>query len=149
MYFLKLAPEKCTGCYDCQIFCAYQKTKSFKLINSCIKLFIFDNSASYIPYACLNCKELWCKTYCPVDAIKVNKNYILIKNEICIGCGLCVLVCPYGAIFFDPVMQKPLKCDLCQGKPACIPVCKKGAIILEEKLPENLSKIEKNLLPQQ
>jgi Fe-S-cluster-containing hydrogenase component 2 len=98
-----------------------------------------------MPYACLNCKDLWCKIHCPTGAIEVNKNFVLIKSDLCVGCGLCVIVCPYGAIFFDPVMQKALKCDLCEGKPACIPVCKKGAIILEERLPESLEKISKDL----
>jgi ferredoxin len=41
-----------------------------------------------------------CATVCPVNAIEVTENYIIIIPEKCTGCGVCVKVCPVGAISF-------------------------------------------------
>lgn len=39
-----------------------------------------------------------CATVCPVNAIEVTENYIVVIPEKCTGCGVCVKVCPVGAI---------------------------------------------------
>ena len=39
-----------------------------------------------------------CATVCPVIAIEVTENYIVVIPEKCTGCGVCVKVCPVGAI---------------------------------------------------
>ena len=39
-----------------------------------------------------------CATVCPVNAIEVTENYIIVVPEKCTGCGVCVKVCPVGAI---------------------------------------------------
>jgi Fe-S-cluster-containing hydrogenase component 2 len=38
---------------------------------------------------------------CPVDAISVGADSIHINETNCIGCGLCVSRCPFGAIHFE------------------------------------------------
>ncbi|MFH1878555.1 MAG: electron transfer flavoprotein subunit alpha [Candidatus Omnitrophota bacterium] len=57
---------------------------------------------------------------------------IKILNDKCVGCTLCVKVCPFGAITM--VEKKALidltKCTLCG---ACVQACKFNAIILREK----------------
>jgi Fe-S-cluster-containing dehydrogenase component len=46
---------------------------------------------------------------------------------MCIGCGICASVCPFGAIHFSG--GKAIKCDLCldrlkEGRPpACVEMC--------------------------
>ncbi len=39
-----------------------------------------------------------CATVCPVNAIEVTENYIIVVSEKCTGCAVCVKVCPVGAI---------------------------------------------------
>jgi electron transfer flavoprotein alpha subunit len=54
---------------------------------------------------------------------------IRVLKEKCIGCGLCVEVCPFRAILLDngkAVIREG--CMLCG---ACMPVCNKSAILLE------------------
>ncbi|MBN1354472.1 MAG: 4Fe-4S binding protein, partial [Candidatus Omnitrophica bacterium] len=52
---------------------------------------------------------------------------ISILNDVCVGCGLCVKVCPFGAIMMED--RKAIidydKCNLCG---ACVGVCKFNAI---------------------
>jgi len=48
--------------------------------------------------------------------------------DCCVGCGLCVIACPYGTVWYSPDTHKAVKCDLCAGDPACVVACPTGAI---------------------
>jgi Fe-S-cluster-containing hydrogenase component 2 len=48
---------------------------------------------------------------------------VLVHGDTCIGCSMCVSVCPAGAITLDPVEGTASKCDLCGGEPQCIAYC--------------------------
>jgi Fe-S-cluster-containing hydrogenase component 2 len=48
---------------------------------------------------------------------------VMAKRDICIGCAMCVNVCPVGAVSLDPVEGVASKCDLCEGDPQCVSYC--------------------------
>lgn len=56
---------------------------------------------------------------------------IQIVNDKCVGCGLCVKACPFGAITLanKKAVIDLHKCTLCG---ACVPTCKFKAILLEK-----------------
>jgi len=33
---------------------------------------------------------------------------------------MCVTACPFGAMSFDSIGKKVIKCDLCDGDPQCV-----------------------------
>jgi carbon-monoxide dehydrogenase iron sulfur subunit len=130
---LRIEPEKCTGCKQCELACSWVQTGTFQPSRSLIRVHVFDEQASYAPYACLQCDEAWCMHACPVNAIDVDEatGAKIVIDEACVGCKLCVIACPFGTIFFDKQAETAAKCDLCAGDPACAHACPTGAIAFE------------------
>ena len=67
---------------------------------------------------------------CPVDAIVINaktgsKDII---EDRCVGCKVCTIACPFGAINYDPDSGVVSKCDLCGGEPMCVEACPTTAL---------------------
>jgi Fe-S-cluster-containing hydrogenase component 2 len=52
----------------------------------------------------------------------------MIDYDVCIGCRMCVAICPFGAMSFDALAQKVIKCDFCDGDPLCASFCDVKAI---------------------
>ena len=72
----------------------------------------------------------------------MNKDHItgaiVVNQDKCVGCWMCIMTCPFGVIERDPVRKKmPVasKCDLCPGRtiPACVEICPNRALIFEER----------------
>ena len=59
---------------------------------------------------------------------------MLVDYNVCCGHGTCVDVCPYGAIYMDPVANQAVKCHNCVHRieqdlePACANTCPADAI---------------------
>ena len=127
---LKIVPDRCTGCMQCELACSWSKTGTFQPAASLIRVHIFDEEAAYAPYTCLQCDEAWCMTVCPTHAIVHDEatGTKRIVSSLCIGCHLCSLTCPFGTVFTRPDNGQATKCDLCEGQPACSAVCPTDAI---------------------
>jgi len=71
---------------------------------------------------------------CPTKAISQNAETGAkeVDADACIGCQMCVMVCPTGSIRIDRYDGKAVKCDLCGGDPECVKVCAPDALIYEE-----------------
>lgn len=127
---LKISPDKCTGCMQCELACAWVQTGAFQPSRSLIRVNVFDEEASYAPYTCLQCDEAWCMNACPVNAIAIDPTTQakVIIDTLCLGCHLCTLACPFGTVFTLPAGGKAAKCNLCGGEPACAAACPTEAI---------------------
>jgi dimethyl sulfoxide reductase iron-sulfur subunit len=113
----------------------------------------------FMPQVCAQCENAPCVNVCPVGAtFHTSEGTVLIDQERCIGCRLCMAACPYDRRFFnwgdpvqpafvaeapyDPETQVPamrgtvMKCDLCPdmarhgGVPWCARACPRGAIYM-------------------
>ena len=123
-----IQPDVCDGCMDCEDACAQ--------LHGCSGIIVREVEGSYYPIICQHCEDAPCEIICPTEAISDEG----IEEERCIGCGLCMMVCPFGAILIHE--RKAHKCDQCPDldTPACIKACSKRAISLVD--PEKL-KLEK------
>ena len=57
----------------------------------------------FVPRMCMQCENPPCVSVCPVSATyRTDDGVILVDPEKCIGCGYCVVACPYGARYIVP-----------------------------------------------
>jgi carbon-monoxide dehydrogenase iron sulfur subunit len=129
---LVVEPAKCQGCRVCEIVCSMVKTGEAGIYNSPIKNIRFYNEYFFYPNVCLQCETPHCVLVCPTGALNkdLNSGVVELTEEKCVGCKMCLVVCPFGAI--SMVNSVPIKCDLCGGDPMCVKFCRAGALTYGE-----------------
>jgi molybdopterin-containing oxidoreductase family iron-sulfur binding subunit len=126
-----------------------------------IKVHEFEDAAGQticMPQPCMQCQEPPCLNVCPVGATyKAADGVVLVDQDRCIGCRMCMAACPYDARTFnwdepppvanatgEPSPEFPVpqqkgtvgKCVLCvhdirYGKlPACVDACNMGTLYI-------------------
>lgn len=50
---------------------------------------------------CIKCKYTDCVSVCPVDCFYEGGNFLVINENLCIDCAICVPECPVEAICSD------------------------------------------------
>ncbi|HLR81836.1 MAG TPA: formate dehydrogenase subunit beta, partial [Paenalcaligenes sp.] len=90
---------------------------------------------------CMHCADPGCLTACPSPgAIVQHSNGIVdFVQENCIGCGYCIIGCPFDIPRISEKDNKAYKCTLCSDRvdvglePACVKTCPTGAITFGAK----------------
>lgn len=134
---LNFIVEKCTGCHQCELACSAVHTGAFNQDLARIRIFILEDESKNVPYSCLQCAEAWCMHACPVEAIyeSPTTGAKVLVEDVCVGCKVCTIACPYGTVMYHPANGKVVKCDLCEGHedgPYCVSSCPTSAIELVE-----------------
>jgi Fe-S-cluster-containing hydrogenase component 2 len=126
--------QACSGCRLCEAVCSFEKEGAVRPSKSQIRVLKLDERGIDVPVSCQHCESPLCADTCPVNAItiKADGTGVLLKQDKCVGCRACVLVCPYGAITVDSDTGKCMKCDLCAGDPQCVKLCPKGALYYDD-----------------
>jgi Fe-S-cluster-containing hydrogenase component 2 len=63
----------------------------------------------------------------------ITRQIVRIDEELCNGCGLCVIPCAEGAIELVEGKARVLNDELCDGAGFCLGVCPTGALSIEER----------------
>ena len=107
----------------------------------------------FVARLCNQCENPPCVAVCPVSATyKTKDGVVLVDQKRCIGCGYCVVACPYGARYLVPRGDRTPtgnpgvadKCTWCYHQitrgltPACVEVCPVQARIFgDQRDPES------------
>jgi len=133
----------CIGCETCQGVCEFLHRGKPN-----IKIY-YTTSGVPIPINCRHCEEAPCMEVCPTNAIyKDHNGAVIIDSSKCIGCYMCLAVCPFGVPSFDIKAKAVTKCDMCADRrevgmaPACSEMCPAEAIFFgkPEEVEENIRK---------
>lgn len=157
-YGMVIDTARCVGCQTCVVACqaehALMPGIAWNWVDR-IEWGRWPQGASInFAHACLHCDDPLCVSACPTGAsLKRDDGIVLIDYELCIGCGVCMTACPYGARsiseqsgwFFGAASPAPYedpsnardgvaqKCTLCadrvdaQRGPVCVEQCVTGA----------------------
>jgi carbon-monoxide dehydrogenase iron sulfur subunit len=137
--------EFCMGCRLCEIYCLVEHSNSKDIIKAFKKenprtlprIVLEEKGYLSLSLQCRHCKEPPCLEACIGGALYRDEKTgaILHNRDKCVGCWMCIMVCPYGAIKRGIDGKKvAFKCDLCIGRkiPVCVEKCPNQALILKE-----------------
>jgi carbon-monoxide dehydrogenase iron sulfur subunit len=135
--------EKCDGCKRCETACVAEHQQS---VSQRPRVTVEKAETFNYPSRCLHCVDAPCITACPTGAMQRDRaiDSVFSDDHRCIGCWMCVSVCPFGGVSTDLKTGKALKCDLCPDRvargedPACVVACPTGALLF--LTPEDLAK---------
>lgn len=138
-------PPHCLGCRQCELSCAQahmDTTLAEAVLNSVpivkrIRVVSVDGMS--VPLQCRQCEEAPCLLSCPMRAISRKNGVVSVNESYCVGCKICELVCPFGAIEVgkektsqhQEARSVAKKCDRCeewrlknnQDECACVLAC--------------------------
>lgn len=136
--------KKCLGCKSCEIACAVAHSQIKDLfrsireqVQSLPRKKVLGSRGKNYPVSCRHCREPECVDACMAYALSYDPKTGLVNHDEtrCVGCWMCVMVCPYAAIRPDIKAKLPLRCDKCKDRdePACVKACPTAAIIWQEE----------------
>jgi formate dehydrogenase iron-sulfur subunit len=83
----------------------------------------------FLSDVCKHCGNAGCLEACPTGAImRTDIGSVLVQNDVCNGCGYCIVTCPFGVIDRRPKDGGAFKCTFCydRQKAGLVPACAKA-----------------------
>lgn len=146
--FIMVDPDRCLGCHACELACAVAHSQAGTLLGAVLNGEPLTPRNRVVQVAqvkfstqCRQCEDAPCVKICPTGATFRTETYTAVNPMRCIACGLCSMVCPFGAIHISTVpvngksKRAAIKCDLCvdrPGGPACVEACPTQALSLAQ-----------------
>jgi len=139
--------EHCIACGLCEVHCLVQHSSSRDIIKAfkverdraLPRVMLEVDGPVSFALQCRQCQEPACLEACVSGAMHRDPETgaVVCDEDRCVGCWMCIMVCPAGAIQrrTDPASHGiASKCDLCYGSdiPACVANCPNEALTYED-----------------
>jgi len=133
-------PNLCTGCMYCMTACSTYNEGSTSFSKARLQIIRHEGHALtrtteeddliFLLIGCQQCEDPICSGVCPTGALKRDPSTgaMMIDQNKCAGCRMCLMNCPFGAISFNQRKRQVFKCELCAGDPQCVRFCKAEAL---------------------
>lgn len=148
-YGMAIDTTRCVGCQTCTVSCKLSNQVPGDALRCHVEnlyegLEVYQAAGTYPktvvafkPELCNHCVDPLCVKNCPTGAMHKDPEtgIVSVNKDVCIACGYCSWVCPYGAPSMDDVNRVMDKCDFCaervaQGlEPYCVESCPANARI--------------------
>jgi hydrogenase-4 component A len=94
--FVIAETNRCIGCNTCMAACSLvHKAQGLQALP---RLAVTRTGEGTAPILCRHCEDAPCARVCPVGAITCKEDSVVLNETTCIGCKLCAVACPFGAI---------------------------------------------------
>lgn len=141
-YGFYIDSDRCTGCKTCELAC--KDYKDLPVDVNYRRIYEYaggdwqpsGNSwqhnvfSYYLSISCNHCEDPACVKVCPSGAMHKNEDgFVMVNEDICIGCRYCHMACPYDAPQYSVSKGHMTKCDGCYSrvkagqKPICVESC--------------------------
>ncbi len=134
--------DRCLACGACQLVCAVEHSISKDLFGAITetplpryRLQIERADNRNIPLTCRHCDPAPCLDACISGSIyRDDRGVVMEREERCVGCWTCMMVCPYGVVGRHKERKIAVKCDSCPDLdvPACVKACPTKALVYAE-----------------
>ena len=134
-YGMVIDTNRCIGCHGCTIACISENNVPEGYYRSWVKIAEKGTypitSTHFLPRLCNQCEDAPCLNLCPTGATyRTHEDGVVhVNRDVCVGCRICVVACPYGSRFVNPLTHTADKCDFCYHRitkdlePACVDAC--------------------------
>ena len=94
--------RKCIGCETCKHVChdvnAVPPGATWRQVVTALLDGEKKGQQVFVTMGCMHCKTPSCTGVCPTGATKKREDgIVIVDSTLCVGCGSCVLACPYDA----------------------------------------------------
>jgi len=153
--------NRCVGCRSCTVACKTENDVRIGVFRASVRFYEHGEypatKRDFVPWVCNHCADPPCIKRCPTATVKSTLTFSdgteaeydaratyqrpdgLVHNDVdlCTGCGKCVVDCPYGVRYLDPVKKAGGhdtrtvvdKCTWCNHRlqeglvPSCVNTC--------------------------
>lgn len=150
MHLIVADAERCMACRTCELSCAVGRASISKNLIEAAReapqprprVQVRGGESWQIALHCRHCTSAPCLEICSTGALQRDgeSGVVFLQEDRCIGCWMCVMVCPFGLVRPNTELGRTWKCDGCfnMEEPFCVASCPTQALTIKDTEDDSL-----------